>query len=222
MADISKTIASGQALGVAYHVCARSGVVEGTETRSETEVSGSISGGGGMTVQGTGASAPVSGRVESKTTRYQTIFLKEDDGDEHTIELVDFLVPCKEGQRLTMFVLKLGKNMFGPHVHAFNHNARQHYEDIAGIRSAMFPWKVFMGSVGAVAALVLLSGFTSSDASLGETLFVTVILTAIAAFVVGVAGRVVGMIRARAVRKNPEFLRFQKTLESEARAAKAA
>lgn len=85
-----------------------SGTVRGETTRSETTVSGKIYGGGTNTTYGT--VAPVQGKIESETTRYQTIYLQEDDGSEHAIELVDLVVPCREGHTLTLW--RLGKDLW--------------------------------------------------------------------------------------------------------------
>jgi hypothetical protein len=97
-----KKIAEGVALGRQYSLYEVTGTVQGETTRAETSVSGSVGGGGGVTIQGTGFSRPVSGQISSTTTRYQTIYLKDDDDErEIAINLVDLAVPCREGHRLT-------------------------------------------------------------------------------------------------------------------------
>src|SRR5690606_6687299 len=80
-----------------------SGTVQSENTRSETEVSGKIYGGGTNSTYGT--TAPVQGEIKSETIRYQTIFLKEDDGTEHALELKDLVVPCREGHKLSLWRL---------------------------------------------------------------------------------------------------------------------
>ena len=123
---MSKRIAEGKTLGSKYEIRVRTGTVNATETRSETEVTGSISGGGGYSSGGTGFTSPVSGSVQSRTTRYQNLFITDDDGKEHTVELVDFLVPCKEGHKLSLFLLFTGGSDFGSYFRAYNHNTGQH------------------------------------------------------------------------------------------------
>ena len=74
-------IAEGRALGLNYRIYDRTGVVDQSDTRSETEVEGSVSGGWGAG----GYTAPVIGSVSSKTTRFQNIYLTDDEGKEHNI-----------------------------------------------------------------------------------------------------------------------------------------
>jgi hypothetical protein len=85
----------GKKLMYKFVVYKLSGTVQSENTRSETEVSGNIYGGGTNSTYGT--TAPVRGEIKSETIRYQTIFLKEDDGTEHALELKDLVVPCREG-----------------------------------------------------------------------------------------------------------------------------
>lgn len=214
MAEIAKKIASGKALGRDYHVHARTGVVESTETRSETEVTGNISGGGGNTSGGTGYSNPVSGQVRSTTTRFQNIFLKDEDGDDHTIELVDFLVPCKEEQKLTFFIVKSKNNLTGPYFRAYNHNTREHYENAKAVSSEMFPIRKLLMAIGAVGALTFLTGLFSSDTTFGGAIFSTIVIMIIVGIVLGIAGKIVGAMRGSNVRKNPEFKQFLASIAS--------
>lgn len=211
MAELAKKIASAKTLGRDYHIHVRTGVVENTDTRSETEVTGNISGGGGYSSNGSGFNNPVSGSVQSKTTRYQNIFLKDEDGDDHAVELVDFLIPCKEGQKLTLFLVKSQDNLYGPYFQAYNHNTRQHYENAKAVSSEMFPLREALIASLAVAALFFLLG-------LGDGFGKAVLLGLVGAVVGGglawVAGKVIGAIRAGNVRKNPEFKRFLAGLAS--------
>ena len=204
MASISKKIASGRALGADYHVHDRTGTIEGTETRAETEVTGSVSGGGGFSSGGTGFNNPVSGNIQSKTTHFQNIYLKDEDGDEHTIDLVNFLVPCKEGHKLTFFIAKCGNNQVGPYFQAYNHNTREHYESGKALRSEMFPARWFIIGLGVVALVMFLMSLGSTETLIGAialTLFTTLILGG----VLWVVGAIIGSLRARSVRNNPQF-----------------
>jgi len=103
-----KTIGSGSTLGVAYDVMVRTGAVTGTESRSQTEVSGSISGG-----QGT---------IKSETTTAQDIFLTDEDGVEFAAGLHNFRVRCKEGQDLCLLSVETKKR--GLIFHAINLSTR--------------------------------------------------------------------------------------------------
>lgn len=202
---MSTQVAQGQTLGASWEIRVRSGTVDSTDTRSETEVSGSFGGGGGVTVGGTGGNMPVSGQVKSKTTRYQNIYLTDEDGKEHAIELVDFLIPCKQGHKLSLFLLFTGGSDFGSYFRAYNHNTGQHYEYGKAVRSELFPNRVFMLATGIVGALMLMSGFSDGDAGLGEVLLLTALVTAMAAGVFWVIGSIVGFVRSMPVTKNPTF-----------------
>jgi hypothetical protein len=212
MADFAKKIASGKALGIEYHIHDRSGTIEGSETRAETEVTGSVSGGGGFSHSGSGFNNPVSGSIQSKTTRYQNIYLKDEDGDEHTIELVNFVVPCKQGHKLTFFIVRSGDNKLGPYFQAFNHSTRQHYEYYKAVRSEMFPTRWFMIALGVIGTLIFLSSLAGSDSTFGGAILVTVFSLLLFGAVFWVAGSVLGAVRARAVKNNPAFKTYLASL----------
>ena len=214
MAEIAKKIVSGNVIGRKYHIHVRTGVVENSETRAETEVTGSVSGGGGYSVGGHGSTAPVSGSVESKTTRFQNIFLKDEDGDDHVIELVDFLIPCKEGQKLSLFIVKSGDNLRGPYFRAYNHNTREHYENTKAVSSEMFPMRKLVMAIGGVGVLFFLAGVFGDQGGIGAGIGGAIVGMLISGIVFGIAGKIVAMIRGSNVRKNPEFAQFLNGLAS--------
>lgn len=214
MATIAKKIASGKTLGVDYTVHDRTGTIEGTETRAETEVTGSVSGGGGYSSGGTGYTAPVSGSVQSKTTRYQNIYLKDLDGDEHTIDLVDFLVPCKDGHKVTFFIAKSQGRNAGPYFHAYNHNTRQHYACDKALRSELFPTRWVMIGLGIIGIFGFLSNVSASDSTVGGSLVLTLVLMLIFGGVFWVLGSILGAIRGRGLKNNPDFKRYLASLAS--------
>jgi len=96
-----KEIAKGVALNQSYSIQELKGRVESETTRSETETHGRISG-------GQNRMSGVQGTISSKTTRFQTIYLKDDSGSEHAVELVDLIVPCREGHELTLWGINDG------------------------------------------------------------------------------------------------------------------
>lgn len=205
---MAEQIAKGEALGTKYEVFVRSGTVDSTETRSETEVTGSVSGGGGLQVGGTGGNAPVSGSVESKTTRFQNIYLTEEGGREHAIELVDFLVPCKQGHKLSLFFVKTGGNEFGSYFHAYNHNTGQHYDDGAALRSEMFPKWVLAGAV-AVVALLAWNSFSGSPGNDGFEVFAgTFIVTGLVGVVLYGLAKMFAAIRGAKLKRNPGYRKY--------------
>lgn len=204
MAEIAKQIASGKTLGVEYTVHDRTGTVEGTDSRSETEVTGTVSGGH--------SNLPVSGNVQSKTTNYQNVYLKDEDGDTHTIELVDFLVPCTAGHTLTFFLLKSDGRLYGEYFAAYNHDTRQHYEHYKNARSEMFPWKWLFIAIGVVGVLTFLSYVFDSQSTFGAAILLTIVAMVIAGIGLWLAGLVLGFLRSLSVKGNPAFKQYKVAL----------
>lgn len=202
---MAEKIASGEAFGTKYEVFMRSGTVDSTDTRSETEVTGSVSGGGGFSVGGTGGNAPVSGSVESRTTRFQNIYLTDGGGKEHVVQLVDFLVPCKEGHKLSLFFVKTGGRELGHYFHAYNHNTGQHYEDGAALRGEMFPKLILAGAV-AIVAIMSWNSFSGSPGNDGFEVFAgTFIVTGLIGVVLYGLAKVFAAIRGAKLKGNPAF-----------------
>jgi hypothetical protein len=94
-----KTIKHGKAFFLDYTIVELQGTVLSESNRSETHVSGS-----GTT--NPNISSASHSTISSTTTRYQTIYLKEDNGTEHAIRLVDCIVDCREGHKLTLLGIK--------------------------------------------------------------------------------------------------------------------
>jgi len=199
---MAKQIAEGVALGLDYQVLDRSGIVSHSEIRSETEVEGNISGGGGYTSGGTGFNTPVRGQIRSKTTRFQNIFLTDDDGVEHTIELQNFIIPCKPDHRLTLLLLITGDKDFGSYFSAYNHNTRTSYDYPKAVRMEMFPRKIFLISIVVVYLLAFLSRFGDPGTSFIGTLVVSALITGVIAIILYGLGTTLGWYRSMLVRKN--------------------
>jgi hypothetical protein len=204
---MSNKIAEGTALGARYRIHSRTGTVDSTDSRVETEVTGNVSGGGGVG----GYNAPVTGSVQSKTTRYQNIYLTDDDGKEHNISLVNFEVPCRQGQKLTMLFLTAGDKESGSYFRAYNHNTREHCNHPKGVVSEMFPWKIAAIVMGVIALFVLVSAF-SGDNGFGEALFVSIIGLVIIGLIVGAIGWIFAYVRSIAVRSNPVLKSYLSSL----------
>lgn len=201
---MSVEIATGSALGLPYQVHARTGTVDSAETRAETEVSGNITGGGGASYAGTGYAAPVHGSIRSKTTRYQTIFLTDDEGLEHNIQLVNFLVPCKQGQKLTLLLVGPASDDYGEYFRAYNHNTRDHSSHAKAITSALFPRKSFKIALAGIGLFVLYKAITQND-SVFAALVTTALIMLLVAGVLGGIGWLIGFARSIAVRANPSL-----------------
>ncbi|MFV2058969.1 MAG: hypothetical protein ACC707_21120 [Thiohalomonadales bacterium] len=108
---------------------ATTGIVAETNTRSETEVSGSGGGGIPNTHPGSSSSSPVHFEIKSVTTRYQEFFLIDEDGREHSFNLVDFDITCRKGNLLTVLGIKPKKDR-GPYIAVYNHDTQiMSYDD---------------------------------------------------------------------------------------------
>ncbi|OOG27570.1 hypothetical protein B1C78_03625 [Thioalkalivibrio denitrificans] len=179
----AKKIGEGKAAQFTYEVYELSGEVQSETTRSETEVTGQIHGGGGPY-------SYVQGRIKSKTTRYQTIMLREDDGTEHAIELVNMVLPCTAGQRVTLW--RLGGGVW---FRGVNRNTQQTVAR-SDLGKVLFAWiPAILAGIGTF--LVLLTMNTADDTIdwLGFTVFM-----AVGGYGVGwVVGTVMGSKRKSAI-----------------------
>jgi uncharacterized membrane protein YciS (DUF1049 family) len=129
--------------GTPYTIYSVTGKVLDTSTRAETEVTGS--GGGGYTHRGSGYNSQVN--IKSKTTRYTKIFLLDDTGKEHVIDLVDFDVHCRTGSVLTMiWAIKAGQKK-GPYIAAYNHNTQEMQFDLDTLTQINTPGGTYIMAV---------------------------------------------------------------------------
>jgi len=205
---MAEHLAEGVALGLRYDIFDRTGKVSHSETRSETEVQGNISGGGGYTSGGSGYQAPVSGNVTSKTTRYQTIFLTDSEGREHTIELQDFLVPCKPDHKLTMLLLTAAGNDKGSYFMAYNHNTRETYQHPKAIRSEMFPTKIVSIVLAVSFLLLFFNRIGEMDTTFLGTVFNSAFVTLLIGIPVWIVGAAVGFYRSMIVKRDMKLKEF--------------
>lgn len=123
------------ASGKVYTLYSVTGKVVATNKNMETRVSGG--GGGGYTHQGTGFSSPVT--VTSTTTIHDQIFLVDDTGREHSFQLQDFNVACREGNVLkVIWAVKKGKDK-GDYIIVQNNSTGQSFFNIGAIRRMFRP-----------------------------------------------------------------------------------
>lgn len=145
-----KDIASGTAIMLPYTVNELTGTVISETTRSETEVSGHIPSG----------NSNRGGHISSRTTRYQTIYLKDDEGIEHATELVDMIVSCREGQLITLWGINGGWWFEG-----YNHTTRQSSTGNKTLGNFSFPKKLIWRLVGAYVLITFLILYNAANAT---------------------------------------------------------
>lgn len=110
-----------------------SGIVEESEKKLETRVSGG--GGGGATYQGTGGNAPIS--ISSTTVIHDQLFLTNKEGKERSFQLQDFNLACRKGNAVSVYWgIKQGKSN-GSYLAVKNHTTDQVFFDEGQI-STMF------------------------------------------------------------------------------------
>lgn len=111
------------------------GTVLEASKNMETKVSGS--GGGGGSFGGTGATRPV--RITSKTTVHDQIFLKDVNGMEHSYQLTDFHLACREGNEISVIEAKKGNSQKGYPVGVANHSTNKIYTSASSLKKVGSP-----------------------------------------------------------------------------------
>lgn len=207
---MTEQVASGSSLLKSYKIGVLSGTVESAESRTEMETTGTVSGGHGLTVGGTGATAPVTGRVETKITRYQTIMLKDESGRSHPIQLKNFEVPVSPGHKLSVF--RLGGGGDGPIIHVYNHNSQQHYENQKALHWAMFPFLILFAALAVLAFVIWNWASGNSDGDGFIILAKTIVGTGLIGLVFYGIAHIFASIRAGGVRGNAEFKTYRQGL----------
>lgn len=141
-----------------YTVYTTKGIVNESGKNMETRVHGG--GGGGYSYQGTGGSAPVS--ITSTTVVHDQIFLTDATGTEHSFQLQNFNVACREGNSISVvWAIKQGKKT-GPYIVVVNHTTRQSYYNEKALKN-VFRYNLwyFLGG-GAAVGFVLGRGITGA------------------------------------------------------------
>jgi hypothetical protein len=106
-----------------YDLYSVKGKVNEAGKNMETKVSGG--GGGGYSYKGTGGTAPIS--IKSTTVVHDQIFLTDNEGTEHSFQLQDFNVACRESNELSViWAIKSGKKT-GPYIVVLNHSTRKSF-----------------------------------------------------------------------------------------------
>ena len=184
-----KIIAQGTVLSQDYAVYELSGVVKSETTRSETSVSGHIPSG----------NSNMAGSISSRTTRFQTIYFKGEDGKEYAAELIDLIIPCTEGHHLTLWGVNKGFWFEGR-----NHTTNQGASSKIPLTNFTMPVKAIKRSMLAVGILFFL---LFVGVLIDEVSTIKVIVSAMGAGLLGllsyllliIPGKIVSVMRSKQI-----------------------
>lgn len=145
-------------------------------------------------------SLPVKGKIKSKTTRYQTIHLTDGDGNRNVVELVDFLIPCAEGDEVSVWGVKEGSWFAGR-----NRSTRRSYRKRFGAASALYPYTVHLVAAALLALPLWMDMTKSKPGDTGFAIFAAVICFVIAGFLTLIPMAIIAFVRGMVVmRRVPE------------------
>lgn len=149
-----------------------SGKVLSTNKNLETKVSGH--GGGGGTFRGTGFNRPV--KITSKTTVHDQIFIEDKAGIEHSYELQDFDISCREGNLLTIIAAFKEGNNSGYNFAAINHTTKKTFFSEVNLQKIASPniW-LFIG-IFVVALFLIIKILADAALVLGFILFLGMLI----------------------------------------------
>lgn len=123
---MAQTIKLGKRNVKVYHF---TGKVVGASKNLETKISGGGGGGGGgFSYKGTGSTAPTyTNPIESTTYVHDQLFLKDREGNERALQLVDFDIACRKGHIVTaMWAIPEGKKT-GSYFTIINHSTNSKF-----------------------------------------------------------------------------------------------
>jgi hypothetical protein len=138
-----------EAGGKLFNILWTTGTVVAQTKLATTSVHGS---GGGSS--GSGYSAPVS--ISSSTTIHNDIFIKDENGKEHSFQLSDFDIACHEGSKVSVVWGILDGKQTGSYVLVMNHDTANNYFASDKVIDALYgPWKIFgMGCLALILVVV--------------------------------------------------------------------
>jgi hypothetical protein len=202
--------------GRAHRLHAVTGKVLHVTTRSETEVHGGGGGGGGGTYGGTGwqSTAPVA--VTSTTTRYSKLFLRDLEGQEHALDLVDFVPSCRPGNVVSiLWAVREGRRR-GPYLAAYNHDTRTvEFPDdrLRGISKEPMLVRVATWAVLTRVLFQWVYGMAARDGMVFVAYLFSPGIALVALLGNGVSHALLGTIRGRAFIRGEEIARVRAALE---------
>ena len=171
------------------------GLLMDTSSTSETKVSGVIPG---------SRHSLVSGRISSKTTRYTKMFLQDENRREHAFEMVDFDVPVRKGNVVTVVKATREGKRDGSHIALFNHDAGDVTYNLKRLQQLNAPTLVRWVMLG-MAALLLVAMMRND----GVGGFLAAAGMVPAYFVAKAVKNRIGMSRARRYAEGPQARRMQ-------------
>ncbi len=177
---IASLSADGRAMafgGTPYTIVGLTGQVLETRKDVTTEISGG--GGGGTIIDGRGTINI--DPIETTTTVGDTVFLEDDDGKEYGVQLTDFDLIVRAGNRLTIQLFKRKGEDSGWLMHAYNHSTREPFLQNDVAKRLLRPSKswlllTILGWVGAWNLLSLLPSEGGLDFG-GTIIFILVAAT---------------------------------------------
>ena len=196
--------------GTPYRIFGVSGRVLEAQKESTTEISGG--GGGGTIVDGRGTINI--DPIKSTTTIGDTVFIEDDDGEEHAVKLTDFDLAVRAGNRLSVKAFAPRGDDSGWIMFVYNHSTRTPYlqHDVAKqLLKPSFLWLLLtvLGLIGAWSLTSLLPTEGGFDFG-GKILYVLAAATWVEFF-----RRSVAALRFRRFRKSAAYKRFVQQIAEE-------
>ena len=150
--------------GKPYRIIGVTGRVLDAKKDITTEISGG--GGGGTIVDGRGTITI--DPIKSTTTVGDTVFIEDDDGTEHAVQLTDFDLAVRTGNRLSVKAFAPPRDDSGWIMFAYNHSTRTPYlqQDVAKrLLRPSFLWLLLtiLGLIGAWSLTSMLPTESSID-----------------------------------------------------------
>ena len=137
------------------------GKVLSTNKNLETKVSGH--GGGGGSFRGTGFTNSV--KIKSTTTIHDQLFIEDADGSEHSYQLQDFDISCREGNQITILAAFKDNAKSGRNFAVINHTTKKTFFSEHNLQKIAAP-NIFIFIGIAIASLFIFIKFLEDAAAI--------------------------------------------------------
>jgi hypothetical protein len=178
--------------GWKYDLDVLSGVVLDSQQREEEETVIEASGGHGIMVNGTGYITPRQEAVKDVTT-FDTLFVRDDDGTEHEVEMEDFGLSLRIGNRVSVVRASGARGDERP-ILLYNEDTRKHFYSTRVMRDLLKPsflWAIFHAAL----VVIIAGGLAFPLLDEGEVLG-SVLATVFCLYWIGGNRLTVGAVRA--------------------------